>query len=393
MALPPPYMKARKRFGQNFLVNNHIITSIVDAINPHENEFLVEIGPGHAALTRPVLERAKKLTAIELDRDLAERLRHDPFLKGLELIEADALKVDYSKLPGAAEGKLRIFGNLPYNITSPLLFHLLHFEGIQDLHFMLQKEVVERLAAAPGSKDYGRLTVMAQFHAAVLPILTVPPSAFVPPPKVMSAVVRLKPKALTPEERALAPFLNKITTTAFAARRKTVRNSLALYFSPEELEALQINQQDRAEDLPLEVYVNLAQALKNKTSIEELNAQESQQQQEKHEKRLAKLQATSPEAQAAARAAAAEAAAANAAGANAAGADAAAAASAATDDATSATTTAAEAAPAEATPAPAAEPVKLSSIERNKLRKAAAKKKKGSIKSGDFDVNDIYADL
>lgn len=392
MALPPPYMKARKRFGQNFLVNNHIITSIVDAINPHENEFLVEIGPGHAALTRPVLERAKKLTAIELDRDLAERLRHAPFLKGLELIEADALKVDYSKLPGAAEGKLRIFGNLPYNITSPLLFHLLHFEGIQDLHFMLQKEVVERLAAAPGSKDYGRLTVMAQFHAAVLPILTVPPSAFVPPPKVMSAVVRLKPKALTPEERALAPFLNKITTTAFAARRKTVRNSLALYFSPEELEALQINQQDRAEDLPLEVYVNLAQALKNKTSIEELNAQESQQQQEKHEKRLAKLQATSPEAQAAARAAAAHAAA-EAAAANAAGADAAAAASAATDDATSATTTAAEAAPAEATPAPAAEPVKLSSIERNKLRKAAAKKKKGSIKSGDFDVNDIYADL
>lgn len=392
MALPPPYMKARKRFGQNFLVNNHIITSIVDAINPHENEFLVEIGPGHAALTRPVLERAKKLTAIELDRDLAERLRHDPFLKGLELIEADALKVDYSKLPGAAEGKLRIFGNLPYNITSPLLFHLLHFEGIQDLHFMLQKEVVERLAAAPGSKDYGRLTVMAQFHAAVLPILTVPPSAFVPPPKVMSAVVRLKPKALTPEERALAPFLNKITTTAFAARRKTVRNSLALYFSPEELEALQINQQDRAEDLPLEVYVNLAQALKNKTSIEELNAQESQQQQEKHEKRLAKLQATSPEAQAAARAAAAHAAAE--AGADAAAAAAAAAAaSAATDDATSATTTAAEAAPAEATPAPAAEPVKLSSIERNKLRKAAAKKKKGSIKSGDFDVNDIYADL
>ena len=387
MALPPPYMKARKRFGQNFLVNNHIITSIVDAINPHENEFLVEIGPGHAALTRPVLERAKNLTAIELDRDLAERLRHDPFLKGLELIEADALKVDYSKLPGAAEGKLRIFGNLPYNITSPLLFHLLHFEGIQDLHFMLQKEVVERLAAAPGSKDYGRLTVMAQFHAAVLPILTVPPSAFVPPPKVMSAVVRLKPKALTPEERALAPFLNKITTTAFAARRKTVRNSLALYFSPEELEALQINQQDRAEDLPLEVYVNLAQALKNKTSIEELNAQESQQQQEKHEKRLAKLQATSPEAQAAARAAAAEAAAANAAGADAA------AAAAATDDASPATTTAVEVAPAEATPAPAAEPVKLSSIERNKLRKAAAKKKKGSIKSGDFDVNDIYADL
>ena len=127
MALPPPHLKARKRFGQNFLVDEYIIGAIVDAINPQPGQYLVEIGPGHAALTRPVLERAGSLTAIELDRDLAEMLRHDPFLKGLTLIEADALKVDFGTLPGAAEGKLRVFGNLPYNITSPLLFHLLQF--------------------------------------------------------------------------------------------------------------------------------------------------------------------------------------------------------------------------------------------------------------------------
>lgn len=287
--IPPPHMKARKRFGQNFLVNDHIINSIVDSINPKEGDYLVEIGPGHAALTRPVIERAKALTAIELDRDLAERLRHDPFLKGLSLIESDALKVDFTKLPGA--GKLRVFGNLPYNITSPLIFHLLSFPGIVDMHFMLQKEVVERLAAGPGNKDYGRLTVMAQFHAQVIPVLTVPPSAFIPPPKVMSAVVRLKPKPLTDEERALSPFLNKITTTAFAARRKTIRNSMAPLFEAEELSAIGIDLQARAEDLPLSTYVELAKLLKSKRTLEELIAQEEMQNQLKKEKRIAKLTA------------------------------------------------------------------------------------------------------
>lgn len=287
--IPPPHMKARKRFGQNFLVNDHIINSIVDSINPKEGDYLVEIGPGHAALTRPVIERAKALTAIELDRDLAERLRHDPFLKGLTLIESDALKVDFTKLPGA--GKLRVFGNLPYNITSPLIFHLLSFPGIVDMHFMLQKEVVERLAAGPGNKDYGRLTVMAQFHAQVIPVLTVPPSAFIPPPKVMSAVVRLKPKPLTDEERALSPFLNKITTTAFAARRKTIRNSMAPLFEAEELSAIGIDLQARAEDLPLSTYVELAKLLKSKRTLEELIAQEEMQTQLKKEKRIAKLTA------------------------------------------------------------------------------------------------------
>ena len=265
MALPPVHMKARKRFGQNFLVNDHIISQIVDAINPKEGEHLVEIGPGHAALTRPVLERAKVLTAIELDRDLVEILKHDPFLKGLTIIEGDALKVNFEELEGA--GQLRVFGNLPYNITSPIIFHLLSQKGITDIHFMLQKEVVERLAAGPSTKDYGRLTVMTQFHAQVIPILVVPPSAFRPAPKVTSAVVRLRPKDLTDEERSLVPYLNNITTTAFSARRKTIRNSLSKFFTEEELNSFGLDPILRAENISVEKYVELARALKYRNKV------------------------------------------------------------------------------------------------------------------------------
>ena len=256
MALPPPHLKARKRFGQNFLVDDFIIGAIVDAINPKEGDYLVEIGPGHAALTRPVLERAKALTAIELDRDLAAILRTDPFLKGLTLIEADALKVNFEALPGA--GNLRVFGNLPYNITSPIIFHLLSQRGIKDMHFMLQKEVVDRLCAGPHCRDYGRLTVMVQYHAQVIPVLDVPPEAFRPRPKVNSAVVRLKPKALTDDERALAPFLNTVALNAFNTRRKTLRNSLSTLFSAEEMQNLGIDITLRAEDLNLESFIVLA---------------------------------------------------------------------------------------------------------------------------------------
>ena len=265
MALPPVHMKARKRFGQNFLVNDHIISQIVDAINPKEGEHLVEIGPGHAALTRPVLERAKVLTAIELDRDLVESLKHDPFLKGLTIIEGEAVKVNFEELEGA--GQLRVFGNLPYNITSPIIFHLLSQKGITDMHFMLQKEVVERLAAGPSTKDYGRLTVMTQFHAQVIPMLIVPPSAFRPAPKVTSAVVRLKPKDLTDEERSLVPYLNNITTTAFSARRKTIRNSLSKFFTEEELNSFGLDPILRAENISVEKYVELARALKYRNKV------------------------------------------------------------------------------------------------------------------------------
>lgn len=283
-------MKARKRFGQNFLVNDHIISSIVEAINPEEGELLVEIGPGHAALTRPVLERAKALTAIELDRDLAERLRHDPFLKGLNLIEADALRADFASIhPGK---KIRVFGNLPYNITSPLLFHLFTFDNIIDMHFMLQKEVVERLAAGPGTKDYGRLTVMAQYYCKVVPVLTVPPNSFVPPPKVMSAVVRLKPKELTKDDYELAKYLNVITTQAFSARRKTIRNSLGNILSHDDLTNHGISLDARAEDLELEVYIKLARFLRENYTIAELNQISADQATKKRIKRQNKLNGT-----------------------------------------------------------------------------------------------------
>ncbi|NLK84561.1 MAG: 16S rRNA (adenine(1518)-N(6)/adenine(1519)-N(6))-dimethyltransferase RsmA [Aeromonadales bacterium] len=265
MALPPLHMKARKRFGQNFLVDDYIIGQIVDAINPKEGESLVEIGPGHAAITRPVLERCKKLTAIELDRDLVELLKHDPFLKGLTIIEGDALKINFEELEGS--GNLRVFGNLPYNITSPIIFHLLSQKGIKDMHFMLQKEVVERLSAGPNSKDYGRLTVMTQFHAKVIPMLIVPPSAFRPAPKVMSAVVRLQPNDLTDEDRALVPYLNNITTTAFSARRKNIRNSLSKFFTEEELKSQGLDPILRAENISVEQYVELAKILKYRDKV------------------------------------------------------------------------------------------------------------------------------
>lgn len=267
MALPPPHLKARKRFGQNFLVDESVIASIVNAINPQPQEYLVEIGPGHAALTRPVLERAGALTAIELDRDLVEILSHDPFLKGLTLIEADALKFDFTSLEGASDNSLRVFGNLPYNITSPLIFHLLNQPGIKDMHFMLQKEVVERLGAGISSSDYGRLTVMVQYLADVIPLIVVPPEAFRPRPKVTSAVVRLRPKELSDEARSLVPFMSEITRVAFSARRKTVRNALSSLFTPEELSSAGIDLMLRPEDLTVEQYRLLSCAYKARKNV------------------------------------------------------------------------------------------------------------------------------
>ena len=181
------------------------------------------------------------------------------------IIEGDALKVNFEELEGA--GQLRVFGNLPYNITSPIIFHLLSQKGITDMHFMLQKEVVERLAAGPSTKDYGRLTVMTQFHAQVIPMLVVPPSAFRPAPKVTSAVVRLKPKDLTDEERSLVPYLNNITTTAFSARRKTIRNSLSKFFTEDELNSFGLDPILRAENISVEKYVELARALKYRNKV------------------------------------------------------------------------------------------------------------------------------
>lgn len=255
---------ARKRFGQNFLHDQNVIHNIVAAISPKNDQFLLEIGPGLGALTEPVAEQVDKLTVVELDRDLAERLRHHPFLHHkLTIIEQDALRFDfrsYFNELNLADGQgVRIFGNLPYNISTPLMFHLFKFHDlVQDMHFMLQKEVVKRLCAAPNSKAYGRLTIMAQYYCQVMPVLEVPPSAFKPAPKVDSAVVRLVPYKTLPHPVKDIYWLNRVTTQAFNQRRKTLRNALSSLFSAEQLTALHIDLNARAENLALADYARLA---------------------------------------------------------------------------------------------------------------------------------------
>ncbi|MFZ7276199.1 16S rRNA (adenine(1518)-N(6)/adenine(1519)-N(6))-dimethyltransferase RsmA [Avibacterium endocarditidis] len=269
---------ARKRFGQNFLSDDNIIQSIVAAIYPQPDQFLVEIGPGLGALTEPVAERVERLTVVELDRDLAERLRHHPFLhQKLNVIETDAMQFDFGQLYrdehlAEKNQKLRIFGNLPYNISTPLMFHLFNYcEQIQDMHFMLQKEVVKRLCAAPNSKAYGRLTIMAQYFCQVMPVLEVPPSAFKPAPKVDSAVVRLIPHSTLPHPVKDLYWLNRVCTQAFNQRRKTLRNALSTLFSAENLTALGIDLNARAENLSIADYARLANWLCDNPVVE--NAQ------------------------------------------------------------------------------------------------------------------------
>jgi 16S rRNA (adenine1518-N6/adenine1519-N6)-dimethyltransferase len=252
---------ARKRFGQHFLVDGSVIDRIVDAIDPRPGDVLIEIGPGRAALTAPLLERAGALTVIELDRDLAARLRKTP---GLDVIESDALAVDFGALPQAAAGrKLRIVGNLPYNISTPILFHLLGAsELVQDQHFMLQKEVVDRIAAAPGNKDYGRLTVMLQWRYVIEPLFDVPPEAFDPSPRVDSAVLRMTPSASPPELDAA--LLREIVSVAFSQRRKLLRHTLGRWLD-QRAHGEPFDVQRRAEEVPVDQYVRLAQTLTRST--------------------------------------------------------------------------------------------------------------------------------
>lgn len=257
---------ARKRFGQNFLHDDYVIDKIVSAINPQDGENLVEIGPGLGALTDPVCERVNHLTVVELDRDLAKRLRHHPFHgEKLTIIEQDALKLDFNDVVAQAPYPgvpLRVFGNLPYNISTPLMFHLFsHSNLIKDMHFMLQKEVVNRLAAGPGSKNYGRLSVMAQYYCQVLPVLNVPPGAFKPPPKVDSAVVRLVPHAAPPVAVSDVSTLERVCSQAFNQRRKTIRNSLKDSISEEGLTAIGIDPTVRAETLSLHDFATIANAV------------------------------------------------------------------------------------------------------------------------------------
>ncbi len=253
--------RARKRFGQNFLIDQGVIAKIVSAIGPRQNQHLVEIGPGLGALTLPLAESGAMLTAVELDRDLVERLKQDfRQFKNLQLVCGDALKLDFAEI-FAGEDRLRIVGNLPYNISTPLIFHLLKFAArIQDMHFMLQKEVVDRMAAQPGASEYGRLSVMVQYHCRVRSLLAVPAGSFDPQPRVHSAVVQLHPTAHDPVSKSEA-CLDRIVRAAFNNRRKTVRNCLRAELSEEQILQQGIDPGLRPENLSVQDYVKLANCL------------------------------------------------------------------------------------------------------------------------------------
>jgi 16S rRNA (adenine1518-N6/adenine1519-N6)-dimethyltransferase len=243
-------MVVRKRFGQHFLHDRAVIRRIIDAVAPVDGERVVEIGPGRGAITWSLLERTGKLDAIEIDRDLAAALAADPRADGrLHIHVGDALKIDWNKL--RADGpRLRVVGNLPYNISTPVLFHLLsQREAIADMHFMLQKEVVERMSAAPGGKEYGRLTVMLAAYAEAENLFDVGPGAFHPRPKVWSAVVRLTPSVEPRFPIGDEGALKSLATAAFSHRRKTLRNGLKLLLSGEDIEACGVDPQMRPETL------------------------------------------------------------------------------------------------------------------------------------------------
>lgn len=250
--------RARKRFGQNFLTDEKVIYSIVSAINPLPGQSLIEIGPGQGALTFELLESVGEMQAVEIDRDLIRYLRETSRQYGqLELIEADALTVDFRDLGQS----LRIVGNLPYNISTPLILHLLAYvDVVQDMHFMLQKEVVQRMAAKSGSKTYGRLSVMTQSVCDARLLFLVPPECFTPAPKVESAIVYLAPRKV-PLEISDRTHFAAIVTEAFNQRRKTLRNVWRNRITPEELEQLDINPTLRPERVTLEEFVKVSNFL------------------------------------------------------------------------------------------------------------------------------------
>ena len=257
-----PAHRPRKRFGQHFLHDPGILRRIVEAIAPRPDQRIVEIGPGEGAMTLPLLRAAKALTAIELDRDLIEPLREKSREIGeLSIINADVLTVDFTAL---AQGTtIRLVGNLPYNISTPILFHCLdHAAAIVDMHFMLQKEVVDRMAAAPGSKTYGRLSVMLQLRCAVEPLLRVPPGAFRPPPKVDSAVVRLTPLPAQQLPDVDFGVIGNIVRAAFGQRRKTLANALSKVMDANTIAAAGVDPRARAEQLQPSDFVALAKQIR-----------------------------------------------------------------------------------------------------------------------------------
>ncbi len=254
--------RARKRFGQNFLHDTHVIDRIVRAIDPRPGDALVEIGPGQGALTLPLLRAAGTLEAVEMDRDLVAPLTALAHHVGiLRLHQEDALRFDFNRAWPGRDG-LRVVGNLPYNISTPLIFHLLdHIPRIADMHFMLQREVVERMSAAPGSRIYGRLSVMVQYHCRVERLFPVPPGAFRPAPRVESALVRLTPLDPLPCPASDYQTFADLVRTAFGQRRKTLRNALRILVPAETFEWAGIDSGARAEQLAVDDFVRLANAV------------------------------------------------------------------------------------------------------------------------------------
>ena len=254
----PAAHQARKRFGQHFLVDEAVIHDIVRAIAPKPGEVVVEIGPGLSALTQPLLDRLPQLTVVEIDRDLAARLRQRHTPERLRVVEADALTVDFSQFGDS----VRVVGNLPYNISSPLLFHLMDFTAsVRDQHFMLQREVIDRMVAEPGSSDYGRLSVMLQSGYRMSKLFDVPPEAFDPPPKVVSAVVRMEP---LPEDHPRAQneaVFSQLVARAFAQRRKMLRRSLGDWAGLLDWGAAGVEPTARAETLGVAQFIALADQL------------------------------------------------------------------------------------------------------------------------------------
>ena len=252
---------ARKRFGQNFLTDQTVLFGIISAIAPKKGDAMVEIGPGLAAMTRLLLDSLEQMHVVELDRDLVARLQKQFDPKRLHVHSADALKFDFASIPVPAGQKLRVVGNLPYNISSPLLFHLAELAPhVQDQHFMLQKEVVERMVAEPGTKAFSRLSVMLQWRYHMELLFVVPPTAFDPPPRVESAIVRMIPLAQPLEcEQSL---LEEVVLKAFSQRRKVIRNCVAGLLTEAQLIEAGIDPQARPEAVPTAQFVALANVLK-----------------------------------------------------------------------------------------------------------------------------------
>ncbi|MFC4297385.1 MAG: 16S rRNA (adenine(1518)-N(6)/adenine(1519)-N(6))-dimethyltransferase RsmA [Castellaniella sp.] len=263
--------QARKRFGQHFLADESVVDAIVRAIDPQPGDAMVEIGPGLSALTAPLLDRLDRLAVVELDRDLARRLRGRWGEDRLRVVEADALTVDFGDLApdagaepaGAAAARLRVVGNLPYNISSPLLFHLLRWAGqVRDQHFMLQREVIDRMVARPGDSQYGRLSVMLQARYRMTHLFDVPPEAFDPPPRVMSAVVRMRPLAAdTLRQPRDARVFERLVARVFEQRRKMIRGSLGAWSEWLDWDALGVAPTARPQELTVAQFMDMADAL------------------------------------------------------------------------------------------------------------------------------------